>query len=373
MKNRLLIILTIFCFPFFSAAQVGIGTATPHGSAMLDVSSTGSGILVPRMTETQRNAIGSPAAGLLLYQTDNNPGFYYFSGSSWVFLPGSNAGGWELNGNTGTDPSSNFIGTNDNTALTFRTNGDPSGAIDPDYTYTAFGYNALSSIDYSAGGVDHNSAFGFNALNSFVNYSHCAAFGEHALESSNEDDNVAIGPLALQKNAAGNDNTAVGPHTLQYLESGTENTAIGRKNYDDMLYLEGNENTMMGSYANGQCSGDRNTVFGANSMNANLSGSENTAIGEAAGFHNLGSSNVFLGYQAGYDETDDNKLYISNSGTSSPLIHGDFLSGKVTINMIMKLAPLSSPPSSPTEGEIYVNSTDHRIYCFLAGVWSPLD
>ena len=52
-------------------AQVGIGTATPNASAKLDISSTTQGLLVPRLTTTQRNAISAPATGLLIYNTDN--------------------------------------------------------------------------------------------------------------------------------------------------------------------------------------------------------------------------------------------------------------------------------------------------------------
>ena len=46
----------------------------------------------------------------------------------------------------------------------------------------------------------------------------------------------------------------------------------------------------------------------------------------------MGSGNVFLGYEAGYNETGSNTLYIANSDTSSPLIYGDFGTGEVTIN-----------------------------------------
>ncbi|MCD4664358.1 MAG: hypothetical protein K8R68_03740, partial [Bacteroidales bacterium] len=52
-------------------------------SAMLDVKSTTGGVLVPRMLESDRNTIGSPATGLLIYQTDNTPGFYFYNGSAW--------------------------------------------------------------------------------------------------------------------------------------------------------------------------------------------------------------------------------------------------------------------------------------------------
>ena len=81
---------------FPSSGSVGIGTATPDPSAKLDIRSTSKGLLIPRMTQTQRNAIASPANGLFIYQTDNNPGFYYYNGSAW-----GNASYWKTS-NTGT-------------------------------------------------------------------------------------------------------------------------------------------------------------------------------------------------------------------------------------------------------------------------------
>jgi hypothetical protein len=68
--------------------NVGInsdGTA-PDGSAMLDVKSTNSGILIPRMTEAQKDDISSPATGLMVYQTNGTPGFYYYNGSAWTLI-----------------------------------------------------------------------------------------------------------------------------------------------------------------------------------------------------------------------------------------------------------------------------------------------
>jgi hypothetical protein len=49
--------------------NVGIGTTSPNASALLDVSSTTKGFLPPRLTTTQKNAISSPAAGLVVYDT----------------------------------------------------------------------------------------------------------------------------------------------------------------------------------------------------------------------------------------------------------------------------------------------------------------
>lgn len=71
--------------------NVGIGTQTPHASAQLDVSSTTRGLLAPRMTSAQRNAISSPAIGLLVYDTQENSLFHY-NGSAWATV-GSNTGG----------------------------------------------------------------------------------------------------------------------------------------------------------------------------------------------------------------------------------------------------------------------------------------
>jgi hypothetical protein len=64
------------------------GTADP--SAMLDISSTTQGVLIPRMIASQRTAITSPASGLLVFQTDGTPGFYYNAGTpaspNWIVL-----------------------------------------------------------------------------------------------------------------------------------------------------------------------------------------------------------------------------------------------------------------------------------------------
>lgn len=93
MKKKIFTLLALFAFAFAVNAQVGVGIATPDGSAMLDVTSTTQGFLAPRMTETQRNDISSPATGLLIYQTDGTAGFYYYDGSSWTQVGGSASSG----------------------------------------------------------------------------------------------------------------------------------------------------------------------------------------------------------------------------------------------------------------------------------------
>src|SRR4051794_22774427 len=68
-------------YPYPATGSVGIGVATPYASALFEVRSTTKGFLPPRMTTTQRNAIATPTTGLLIYQTDNIKGLYYYSGS----------------------------------------------------------------------------------------------------------------------------------------------------------------------------------------------------------------------------------------------------------------------------------------------------
>ena len=70
---------------FFNTGNAGIGTAAPATSAILDIKSTTKGILIPRMTQAQRDLITVSAGvnGLLIYQTNNLPGFYYYN-NGWV-------------------------------------------------------------------------------------------------------------------------------------------------------------------------------------------------------------------------------------------------------------------------------------------------
>lgn len=68
---------------FPSTGAAGIGTTTPNATSLLEIQSTKKGLLIPRMTKNQRDAINSPATGLLIYQTNVTPGFYYYDGSAW--------------------------------------------------------------------------------------------------------------------------------------------------------------------------------------------------------------------------------------------------------------------------------------------------
>jgi len=107
MKKTLLFIfflISLLVITHRSVAQAGVAINTDGSSAnaaaLLDVKSTTKGILIPRMLNTERNAIASPVAGLLIYQTDGTAGFYYYSGSAWVLIQNSNNANVTLQGNT---------------------------------------------------------------------------------------------------------------------------------------------------------------------------------------------------------------------------------------------------------------------------------
>jgi hypothetical protein len=92
----------LFCFCKNSIAQsVAINTtaASANASSILDVSSTTKGLLLPRMSKVQKNAIITPATGLLVYQTSpDSVGFQYFDGSNWIWLDAQNDKHWAPNG-----------------------------------------------------------------------------------------------------------------------------------------------------------------------------------------------------------------------------------------------------------------------------------
>lgn len=90
------LLLCLVAFPALVHAQnaVGINTDSPDASAVLDVSATDRGVLLPRMTTAQRTAIGSPAEGLLVYDTEANS-LYVYNGTAWQAVSSP----WSSNGN----------------------------------------------------------------------------------------------------------------------------------------------------------------------------------------------------------------------------------------------------------------------------------
>jgi hypothetical protein len=286
------LLLIIFLLPFYvTYSQVGIGTTNPDTSAKLDVSSTTQGMLIPRMTETQRTAITPIATGLLVYQTDNTTGFYFYNSTVWVLLSDDTSSVKKINDLS--DARSDNDGSNNGSSIFLGIN---SGLNDDITDNKNIGLGFESLLNNSDGEL--NVAIGSGSLRS--NIGGVGSFGNK---------NVAIGYQSLYSNTNGFENTALGSLALYSNVSGYENTAIGAGS----LYSNS------GGYFN--------TALGRSSLSSNETGFHNTAIGHSALFSNVsGQLNVAIGREAGYFETGNQKLYIENSRATATtaLIYGEF-------------------------------------------------
>jgi trimeric autotransporter adhesin len=265
---------------FPSTGSAGIGTTTPDASSLLEIKSTQKGILIPRMTSAQRNAIVTPATGLLIYQTNSTPGFYYYTGTAWKAITPKT--GWLITGNSGTVPGTNFIGTIDAEPLVFKVNNQMAGYLGTSATTnTAFGYQTLNA---NTSGVS-NTAGGFQALFSNTSGNHNSANGVQALYSNTTGhDNTASGLWSLVSNTVGYYNTAAGGFSLYSNSDGIGNTANG------ISALRFNTH------------GNDNTAFGANTLFNNTTGYSNVAVGSNALFNNTIVTNcVGIGDSALYN------------------------------------------------------------------------
>jgi len=81
--------ITILSATAIAQNNIGIGTNAPHASALLDITSTTKGLLIPRMTTADRTALAAPAKGLMVFDNETNS-FWYYNGSEWSSLSGSN-------------------------------------------------------------------------------------------------------------------------------------------------------------------------------------------------------------------------------------------------------------------------------------------
>lgn len=304
MKSLFVLFLLITASSF---AQVGIGNTNPNASSVLDITSTSAGILVPRMTEAQRSAISSPATGLLVYQTNNTTGFWYYDGIQWTALDKTPS--WDLSGNTGTIPGTHFLGTTDDVDLVFKRDNVVSGWIGE--TNSSFGESSLplsstggnnTSIGYqtllSNTTGSSNIAIGSRALNQNTTGSFNIALGNEAMRLSNSSDgNIAIGNLSLRSATGSQNNIGIGGSTLRNCTSGQSNIALGSFALDNNT--TGSLNIAIGLNAlSSNTIGGRNIAIGANSLDDNISGQDNVGLGRYTLWNNLGDSNTAVGNSA---------------------------------------------------------------------------
>ena len=323
-------------------AQIGIGTTTPAPSAALEVSSTDNdkGILIPRISAAQKDAIVNPAEGLLIYQITAPVGFYYYAGTSWKWI--ANATDLATVGNAATatklatprningivfDGSADIIvpTVTSISALTLGTSGiDLSSTVANGTTMpvitlnvpTASGTNrgALSSADWTTfngkqntitlttTGTSGAAIFASNTIN-IPNYG--STFSGYVPYKGATDSvnlgaydltvnslrvgrggggiatNTAIGNAPLFANTTGSRNTAIGNNSLYTNTVGYNNTAIGANAL--FANIDGDLNTATGiSALEDNTTGNSNTATGTFALGDNTSGSSNTAIGQGA-------------------------------------------------------------------------------------------
>ncbi len=273
MKRKLLF-LSVFCFTvagLYAQTAVNSDGSQADATAMLDVKSTVKGILLPRMTSAQRNAISSPANSLMLYDITLNK-YYLYTKATWVKFHTSEMAIDDL----------------------FDAASDVKSVF--------FGSNAGNADD----GNNYNTALGFNSLTANVSGSFNNAFGFKSLYNTTSGNNMAFGSFGLFSNTTGSGNIAVGDSAGYYIQEGAQNVLLG------------------------------------------------FAAGKGTVLQNI-SGNVFIGYKAGCNETGSNKLYISNSETSSPLIYGEFDNILLHINGTLNInSAYSFPNSGGSVGQILV-------------------
>ncbi len=334
--KKLLFIFPLFFMLLSVRAQIAINTdgSMADSSAMLDVKSTTKGMLIPRMTVIERNAIVSPLQGLLIYQIDGTAGFYYYDGYAWGAVGSQTLYVNDLN-DAKTAGNSLYVGslagTNDNTtdsrnvgvgvSSLYTTNGGVQN--------TAVGYNTL---DHNTG--SYNTAVGYLSLQNNTSSGNSALGVQSLVNNTSGAYNCAFGYNAMFTNTNGNFNAAFGDNSLNANTTGKYNAAFG---YGALISsTTADSNTAMGIFALGRTTtGYNNTAVGAKADFNNQQGARNTIIGFEAGLgtsSHTKSGNIFLGYQAGYNETESNKLYIENSNSSTPLIYGEFDNDILRIN-----------------------------------------
>ena len=282
-------------------AQVGINddNSSPDASAMLDVKSTAKGMLVPRMTTSQRDLVNSPATGLMIYNTSTKV-FNFYNGIAWIAITAGNI--------------KELTDADNDTKIQVEESADED-IIRFDIAGTE--YMTLSDGHLS---FENNGESVFIGKNAGIN------------DDKVNNYNVFIGADAGTTNTSGTFNTFIGNNAGNKNTTGLFNSFIGA--YAGNKNTTGSSNTFTGVNTGvNNTTGGNNTFYGVSSGLKNTTGSNNTFTGYQAGFNNVsGASNVFLGYQAGYNETGSNKLYIDNSNTTTPLIHGDFSTDILKIN-----------------------------------------
>jgi hypothetical protein len=295
-----------------ASGLVGIGNLAPDASALLDVSSTTKGMLIPRMTTAQRDAIASPATGLLIYQSDGTAGFYYYDGG-WKAVSPSTSGFATTSLNNLTAPTSLNVDLLPGSSSAYNL-----GSASLQWKDMHLSGDVFLQGNRFISNRGTNNFFGQHAGNPSVTGGHNTATGSNALPKNiSGTSNTANGSLALYNADDADGNTAVGAVALHTATSGSGNTAVGVA----ALYSNatGTYNTASGLYALGYLtSGTFNTALGTYSASFLTEGDGNTFLGAITEVPQLGpalSNATAIGYEA--TVTASNTVRVGNTSVTS--------------------------------------------------------
>lgn len=348
-----------FVAPFFLLffitlqAQVGVGTTTPQATLEVSgnptVTTSLDGVIPPRITGDQLRAklytVGQTAALVYVTLADTAPagqtvnvtqaGYYYFNGTEWVLMA-PQSDDWTTSGNTGTNSTTNFVGTTDNVDLILKRNSIQSGVIGS--ATTGFGYNSINPTINT--GV-HNTGIGHTAL--FANTS-----GHR---------NTAIGSGTMTDNTTGYQNTAIGRYTMHFNTSGFNNMAIGQE------------------AAKWNSTGSNNAAIGFNALRYNGTGSYNVAIGRSAlavtavgdNIDNVGNNNIAIGANAQVPVRTANDQLVLGGAPGSSIGGTSTATTRTVINGIVNSAAgrPGSSGSTGVQGEIRVDNQGGNYYIYI--------
>lgn len=314
-----------------SGGRFGFGTASPVASALADFSSTTLGVLFPRMTTSQRNAIATPANGLLIYQTDGTPGFYYYN-AGWRPISAGSGGGTGANTALSNLAATTAIAVN---LLPGTTNSRDLGSSSFSwrnlYLRGDIFLDGTRFVSNAPGTGAQNVFLGSYSGNAITTGTQNTGTGFNSLLTNTSGSyNTANGFSAMRNNVTGSYNASYGSESM-YSSTGSYNAAMG---YQTLYYNQSSYNTASGSYAlNGNTTGSFDAANGFAALYLNTSGSYNTGAGAYAAYSNTtGSGNTALGYFAdmgassltnataiGYNAvaTASNQVMLGNSSVTS--------------------------------------------------------
>lgn len=344
--------LFLFSFIFINniTAQVGIGTTAPDASSILDIESTSSGVLLPRVlltSTTDNTTINNPAISLLVYNTNNasdvTPGFYYWNASSWSKLGdgvgGAPATGWGLSGNNLSGGTGNeFLGTTSWHPLTFKVNNSTIGYL---HMNKGIAFGLGSSV--SSG---HSVAIGWNAN---ASAGQTLAIGYGAIASAYQAMSFGLGATASANNAL-----ALG---LNAVANGQDSAALGMNSRTNGLkaialgvnaVASGQNSAALGMNSNTGTSAQNSLALGVNAVasgqNSATLGMDSSASGQnalALGKNAVASGQDAMAIGNGSVANNPNTIILGNTLADSPWGNGTKI-GLGTSNPTVRLDVVGS-------------------------------